>query len=269
LKLDDDIGHYLPRFPLQGHHVTIRNLLNHTSGIRNYTATPAWRPHWADDLPPDSIPGFVANDKFDFEPGTREAYSNTGYHLLGLIIEKVTGMPYASYVQQQFFTPLGLTQTRYCESHATDPRMAKGYSVKDGALAPAAYLSMTIPYSAGALCSTTGDFIAWERAFHAGRVVSAASYREMTTPPTLPGGAQTNYGFGLAMGTLAGHRAITHSGGIPGFSTVQLYLPDDSIQVVVFTNSDELGPEPVAYDLARVVIGAAPTGRGAMDARRP
>src|SRR6185437_11622620 len=125
-------------------------------------------------------------------------------------------------------------------------------------------------YSAGALCSTPGDFIAWERAFHSGRVVSAASYREMTTPPVLPGGALTSYGFGLAMGNLAGHRAITHSGGIPGFSTVQLYLPNDSLQVVVFTNSDEIGPEPVAYDLARVVIGVAPTGRGAMDAaRRP
>jgi D-alanyl-D-alanine carboxypeptidase len=268
LKLDDDIGQYVPRFPLQGHHVTIRNLLNHTSGIRNYTATPAWRPHWADDLPPDSIPGFVANDKFDFEPGTKENYSNTGYHLLGLIIEKVTGMPYASYVQQQFFAPLGLTQTRYCESHPTDPRMAKGYSVNNGTLAPAAYLSMTIPYSAGALCSTPGDFIAWERAFHAGKVVSAASYHDMTTPPALPAGAPTNYGFGLSVGALAGHRAITHSGGIPGFSTVQLYLPDDSLLIVVFTNSDELGPEPVAFDLARVALGIAPNGFGAMDRPR-
>jgi hypothetical protein len=98
--------------------------------------------------------------------------------------------------------------------------------------------------------------------------VSAASYREMTTPPTLPGGAPSNYGFGLAIGTLAGHRAITHSGGIPGFTTVQLYLPDDSVQVVVFTNSDEIGPEPVAFDLARMVIGVAPTGRGAMDRPR-
>ena len=265
LKLDDDIGLYVPRFPLQGHHVTIRNLLNHTSGIQNYTSTPAWRPHWADDLTPDSVPGFVAHDKFDFEPGTKFAYSNTGYHLLGLIIEKVTGMSYASYVRQQFFIPLGLTQTRYCDSHPTDPQMAKGYSVKDSALAPAPYLSMTIPYSAGALCSTVGDFIAWEHAFHSGKVVSAASYRGMTTPPALPAGAPTNYGFGLAIGTLAGHRAITHSGGIPGFTTVQLYLPSDSVQVVVFTNSDEIGPEPVAYDLARVAIGVAPTGRGAMD----
>jgi CubicO group peptidase (beta-lactamase class C family) len=268
LKLDDDIGQYVPRFPLQGHRVTIRNLLNHTSGIRNYTATPAWRPHWADDLPPDSIPGFVANDKFDFEPGTKFAYSNTGYHLLGLIIEKVTGTRYANYVSQQFFSPFGLTQTRYCDSHPTDPRMARGYSEKDSVLAVAPYLSMTIPYAAGALCSTVGDFIAWERAFHSGRVVSAASYREMTTPPALPGGAPSSYGFGLAIGTLAGHRAITHSGGIPGFTTVQLYLPDDSVQVVVFTNSDEVGPEPVAFDLARVVIGVAPTGRGAMDRPR-
>jgi CubicO group peptidase (beta-lactamase class C family) len=268
LRLDDDIAQYVPRFPLQGHHVTIRNLLNHTSGIRNYTSTPAWRPHWSEDLPPDSIPGFVANDKFDFEPGTKYAYSNTGYHLLGLIIERVTGVPYAEYVRQQFFIPFGLTQTRYCDSHPTDPQMARGYSVKDSAFVPAAYLSMTIPYSAGALCSTPGDFITWERAFHSGRVVSAASYHEMTTPPSLPGGAQTSYGFGLAMGTLAGHRAITHSGGIPGFSTSQLYLPDDSVQVVVFTNGDEVGPEPVAYDLARVVIGVAPTGRGAMDRPR-
>jgi CubicO group peptidase (beta-lactamase class C family) len=265
IGLDDDLSKYVPSFPLHGHHVTIRQLLNHTSGIHSYTNQPAWRPHWADDLTPDSIVGFVARDTFDFAPGTQWRYNNTGYVLLGMVIEKVSGKPYATYLEEQFFAPLGLKQTRYCPSHTTDTAFATGYSVQppNTDLVAAQYLSMTHPFSAGALCSTVRDLLVWQRALHGGQVVSAASYRLMTTPDTLANGKPLTYGFGLGTGTLGDHRMIAHGGGINGFTTMQMYFPAETLSVIVFTNTDRRGPDAAATNMARAVLGLPLVARGA------
>jgi len=258
LALDDPISKYVA-FPLQGNQVTIRNLLTHTSGIHNYTAKPEWRSHWGDDLSPDSIVGFVARDSFDFAPGTRMRYSNTGYMLLGMIIEKVTGRPYATVLDETIFKPLGLTRTGYCAQHPTDPEVAKGYSAKNGNFEPAAYLSMTHPFAAGAICSTASDLARWEMLFHGGKVVSPASYALMTAPTVLSGGQRSNYGFGLSivnmdLDKLGSRRALAHSGGINGFLTHQLYLPEDSLEVIVLTNTDAKGPELLSLDVVMAAL---------------
>jgi CubicO group peptidase (beta-lactamase class C family) len=256
IGLEDDLSRYLPTFPLHGRHVTIRELLNHTSGIHSYTSIPAWRPHWAEDLTPDSIVGFVAADSFDFAPGSAWRYNNTGYVLLGMVIEKVTGEPYARYLDEQFFKPLGLRQTTYCPAQRLrDTSYANGYSAHGTQLVPAEYLSMTHPFSAGALCSSVKDYLIWQRALHGGKVVSAHSYAQMTTPDTLTNGKPLTYGFGLAVADIGGHRVITHSGGINGYTTSQMYLPADSLSVIVFTNTDSRGPDFTAMNIARVVLG--------------
>jgi D-alanyl-D-alanine carboxypeptidase len=254
INLDDDLSKYL-RFPLQGHHVTIRQLLNHTSGIHSYTSKREWASTWAQDFTPDSIVGFVARDTFDFAPGTRWLYNNTGYVLLGMVIEKVSGKPYAAYLDEQFFKPLGLKQLSYCPSHTTDTSFAKGYSARAGALSPSAYLSMTHPFAAGALCASVRDYLVWQRALHGGRVVSARSYQLMTTPDTLNDGKKLDYGFGLGVGQLGTHRMIAHGGGINGFTTAQLYFPDDTLSVIVFTNTDGVGPDLAARNIAASVFG--------------
>jgi CubicO group peptidase (beta-lactamase class C family) len=255
VSLDADLSTYLPRVPLQGHRVTIRQLLNHTSGIHSYTSVPAWQPHWGEDLSPDSIVGFVARDTFDFAPGTSWRYNNTGYVLLGMVIERVTGKPYATYVDEQFFRPLGLRQATYCPSRGRDTSFAAGYSARNGRLVPAAYLSMTHPFSAGALCSSVANYLVWQRALHGGRVVSPRSYELMTTPDTLVSGTRLTYGFGLMAGQIGGHRMIMHGGGINGFTTAQLYFPAETLSVVAFTNSDAAGPDRTASNIARAVLG--------------
>lgn len=254
INLDDDMSKYVPDFPMQGHHVTIRQLLNHTSGIHSYTSEAAWRPHWADDLSPDSIVGFIKRDTFDFAPGSAWRYNNTGYVLLGMIIEKVTGQPYATYLDEQFFRPLGLRQTRYCPNHPTDTTFAIGYSPRAGQIMPSEYLSLTQPFAAGALCSTVRDFLVWQRALHNGRVVSAASYAAMTTPETLTNGIRLTYGFGLQIAQLGAHRVIVHGGGINGFTTAQYWIPDDSLSVIVFTNGDGQAPDALSMNIGRVVL---------------
>jgi D-alanyl-D-alanine carboxypeptidase len=262
LSIDDELPKYLPQIPLHGNRVTIRNLLTHTSGIHSYTEVPAWQPHWGDDLAPDSIMGFVAKDTFDFAPGTRYKYDNSGYVLLGMVIEKVSGQTYAKFLENEIFKPLELTHTSYCPSHPTDPAFAAGYSKDGDGVKRAAYLSLTQPFAAGALCSTVGDLVMWERALTSGKVVSPESFALMSTAATLNDGRRINYGFGLVPGEMSGHAFINHSGGIPGFATMEYYFPADTLAVVVFTNYDSASPNVLAGNIARIVYGLPPQVAG-------
>lgn len=258
VKLDDDLSKFVPQFPLQGKHVTIRQLLNHTSGIHSYTSSPEWRKTWDKDLTPDQIIAFVARDTFDFAPGSAWRYDNTGYVLLGMVIEKATRQKYANYLDAQFFKPLGLRQTSYCRSKPTDLTYALGY-VRGPE--PAEHMSLTHLFAAGALCSTVGDLVRWQRALAAGKVVSAASYALMSTADTLNNGSRINYGFGLEPGSFNGHKTIGHDGGISGFATVGTFVPDDTLNVVVFTNSGDVPSYWLTMNLLRVAYGLAPEGK--------
>src|SRR5688500_13118513 len=267
VKLDDDLSKYVPQFPLQGKKVSIRHLLNHTSGIHSYTSSSAWQKTWSDELSPDAIIKFVAADTFDFAPGTAYRYNNTGYVLLGMVIEKASGQTYANYLDAQFFKPLGMRQTSYCPSRTSDPAFALGYSKGPSATVRAKFLHLSHPFSAGALCSTVGDLVKWQRALDAGKVVSPASYALMTTADSLPSGRKLNYGFGLVPGMFSGHKTISHTGGINGFATAATYVPDDSLSIVVFTNYDGESPQTLVRNLLRVAYGVAPVGRGAATAQ--
>jgi CubicO group peptidase (beta-lactamase class C family) len=150
VALDDPITRLLPQYS-QWSTVTVRQLLNHTSGIKSYTSTPEWRQRWNDDLTPAQLVAFVEKAPFDFPPGSAWSYNNTGYMLLGMLLEKVTGQPYAALVQREFFEPLGMQSATYCPSRPTDAAYAAGYDEENGKYTPSEYLSMTHPYAAGAL----------------------------------------------------------------------------------------------------------------------
>jgi CubicO group peptidase (beta-lactamase class C family) len=261
VKLDDDLSKFVPQFPLQGKKVSIRQLLNHTSGIHSYTSSPSWQKTWNDALSPDAIIKFVAADTFDFAPGTAYRYNNTGYVLLGMVIEKASGETYAHYLDAQFFKPLGLRQTSYCPSRTTDPAFALGYSKGPSGPVRAQFLDLSHPFAAGALCSTVGDFVTWQRALDGGKVVSPASYALMSTTDSLSSGRKINYGFGLVPGDFNGHKTVSHTGGINGFATAATYVPDDSLSIVVFTNFDAASPQALVQNLLRVAYGVAPVGR--------
>jgi CubicO group peptidase (beta-lactamase class C family) len=258
LALDDTLGRFLPHYP-RWSRVTVRQLLNHTSGIPSYTASARWRARIADDLAPDTLLAFVASDTFDFAPGTRFRYNNTGYFLLGRILERVTGTPYDRYVAERFFGPLGMGSASYCPASPADSTHAAGYDKRGpGETAPAAPLSMTSPYAAGALCMSTGDFLRWQAALTDGRIVRPATFARMSRSDTLTDGRPTNYGWGLAPGRIDDHRTIGHGGDINGFSVQQLWLPDDSLRIVVFANTLGSDPGTLARNVARAALGLAP-----------
>jgi CubicO group peptidase (beta-lactamase class C family) len=273
LSLDDTLGKMLPNTPSAWRGVTLRRLLNHTSGIRSYTgAGPRWLRRRREDMSPDSIVSIVRDDTLDFRPGVRWSYNNTGYVLLGMIIERASGKPYAKYLEDEFFRPLGLSQTYYCSAQPIIKHRAQGYELSNRQLVNAEYLSMTQPFSAGALCSTVGDLVAWQRALVGGSVVRPASYVAMTSPEKLSDGKPLTYGYGLGVGMLETHRRVGHGGGINGFITDLSYYPADTLHVVVLANTSPSNPARLGEQIARVALGlplrTAPTGVALAGAER-
>ena len=254
VSLDDSIGKHLPHLAARWHGATIRQLLNHTSGIPSYTgAGPRWTNRMREDLAHDSLLAIVAGDTLDFAPGSQWRYNNTGYYLLGMLIERVAGRSYADDVRERFAKPLGLTSTLYCETQPIIKRRAQGYQVgPDKKLVNAAPLSMRQPFSAGALCSTVGDLVAWQRALAAGRVVKPGSYSAMTTAEGAAVGSR--YGFGLASDTLAGRTSVEHGGGINGFNSMLTFFPSDTLSIAVLGNTNGPWVNRVADNIARAAL---------------
>lgn len=256
LDLEADITTYLPDYDTQGRRIPLRRLLDHTSGIKGYTEMPVFGEYMTRRLPRDSLVEKFEAVPLEFEPGTALIYNNSAYFLLGLIVEKVSGEPYEEYVETHLFQPLGMSRSSYCEQNAVVERRAHGYDQGPGGLQRKRYLDHTWPYAAGSLCSTAGDLLRWNEALHGGRVVSAASYEDMTTPDPLVDGTPVRYAMGLMVFDDNGRRAITHGGGINGFLSDAWHYPDEGLTVVVLQNAaSQRAPGQLARSLVEAVIG--------------
>jgi CubicO group peptidase (beta-lactamase class C family) len=235
-RLDDSIGTYLASLPAAWRPVTIRQLLNHTSGIPSYTSLGAsWQRRWGEEMSPDTIVAMTADVPMWFAPGSDWRYDNTGYVLLGMLIQKLGGRGWGTDIEARFSVPLGLSDTRNCLTGPVVKHRVRGYQPAGKGWTNAPYIAMSQPYAAGALCSTLGDLVKWNRALHTGKVVSAESYAQMTTPEGAA--ASHNYGFGLTRDTIGGRPVIAHGGGIHGFASANAWVPGIELSVTVLANS--------------------------------
>jgi CubicO group peptidase (beta-lactamase class C family) len=230
LSLDDKLSKYVPGFP-KGDSVTIHMLLNHTSGITNYTSVPQFGNLAALSLSRDSMISFFSSRPYVFSPGSRYQYTNSGYFLLGHIIEKISGMSYSDYLRQNIFDRTGMTNSGVNKPDSILLMRAKGYNLAAGKLKNADHISMEWPFSAGSLFSTVDDLYRWDRALYGTAVISAASKQKMFTP------GKSNYGYGFIIDSLDKHPRIWHNGSIPGFlSNISRYVNDD-VCVIVLGNT--------------------------------
>ncbi len=253
--LDSPITDFVD-FPTHGHTVTVRHLLTHTSGIKSYTDLGAV---WFETIPlemtHERLLGLVKDKEFDFDPDTAYRYSNTGFYLLGVLIEKVSGLSYADYLQKTFFEPLELERIRYGDNRTIVPHRAQGYAMEDGKLVNDGLIGMSQPGAAGALISTAGDLVRWQIAMASGRVVRPGSYRQMATAHTLADGSSVAYGFGLGIGDLSGIPMVSHGGGINGFNSMLAYFPEQRLSVAVISNSETFRASSVSERIARAALG--------------
>lgn len=247
LKLDDPIKIYYPDAPAAWDRVTIHHLLNHTSGIPSYTDLPGFMAQRSQNpLKPAEIVKLTQNRPLEFQPGEGYKYNNTGYILLGVVIEKASGQSYATYIQKNLLEPLGMRDSGYDLSAPIIKKRASGYQ-PDGTNAP--FIDMTLPYAAGSLYSTVDDLLKWEQAMYTEKLISKASFEKMTTP------GKGEYGYGIVSQTLFGKKAHGHGGGINGFNTMMLRFPDQKVTTIVFANQNGPAAEQIARDLARLHFG--------------
>lgn len=253
LSVDDLASKYYPDMPSAWAGVTIKHLLTHTSGIPSYTNIPHFfEAESRRDRTPDEIIKLTADKPLDFAPGSKFAYDNSGYILLGYIIEKVSGETYADYIQHHIFDPLGMTSSGYDVSTTVIAKRAAGYSRTKAGLINTPFLSMTEPFAAGSLYSTVDDLLIWDQALSAGKLLSPASYQVMFTD------YGHHYGFGWFIDDKFGHQHIWHEGGINGFVTEFSRYPKDKLTVVVFSNQDGLPVGRIDDGLAAIYLGVSP-----------
>jgi len=259
LSLDDELTKFLPDYPTQGNRVTIRRLLNHTSGIKGYTELPEFGELMALKKPRQDLVKLFSAKPFEFKPGEEEIYNNSAFFLLGLIIEKVSGNTYAEFVQEQLFDKVGMKDSYYCSERTIRKNHAHGYDTDRNGLVLKAYLDHSWPFAAGSLCSNTVDLVAWNKALHGGKVLKPESYKEMTSPGVLNDGTRLRYGMGIGLSDTDGRRTISHGGGINGFLSESEYFPDDDLVIVVLLNTaGPVGPRELARQIAEAVLGKAP-----------
>ncbi|MCY7338904.1 MAG: beta-lactamase family protein [Sphingomonas bacterium] len=258
LKLSDPLSKYLPTFP-NGSAITVEELLNHSSGIQSYTGIPGWMTEANTARAYTTVQlvavfkGLPAPDK----PGAKWEYNNSGYILVGALIEAVTGKPWYQAVDERIARPLGLKTIRYGGDEAMIAAMAKGYSQDDSGVVPAKKIHMSVPAAAGALVGTPADLAKWGYALHHGKVVPAPFYEQMIAPSAISKANGRSYGFGLETEAVRGAQTIGHGGGIFGFSTGSVYFPAEDVFVAVYANSDQpqTAVDATTRRLAAMAIG--------------
>jgi CubicO group peptidase (beta-lactamase class C family) len=256
LALEDELSKYIPEFPLQGRKVTIEQLLEHTSGIKSYTeVNEAWQKLWPLELTHAELLALVKDAPFDFEPGSDWRYDNTGYYLLGMVIEKIAGRSYAEQLQAEICVPLGLARTRYDSNRELIKNRAQGYALDGEQLVNDQMFGMSQPGGAGGILSTASDLVRWQMALTSGKVVQPQSFARMRTSTVLPNGHDTSYGFGLKLNEWEGRPRVQHGGGIFGFNSMLLWLPGEDLHVAVLSNGEPLSSAELADSIAYAALG--------------
>ena len=248
LSVSDKLSKYFPNYP-KGDSITIEQLLTHTSGIYNYTndekfmanevTKPATR---------EKIMAMFKDKPLDFSPGTNWSYSNSGYSLLGYIIEAVTKKPYEQAVRKYIFTPLQMTHSGFDFTHLKSNEKATGYfKLDDKVTQPAPIVDSTVSFSAGAIYSTTGDLYRWHTGLEQNKILSKAQQEKAYTP------VKNNYGYGWGIDSVEGKRRVGHGGGIHGFVTNIARVPEDDVCIVLLSNASDVTLQDITKSIFAIL----------------
>ena len=260
LALDDPLSRHLEGTPESWKDITLRHLLSHTSGIKDFINEPTASLRL--DVTEEDVLRATAPRPLNFPPGDRWAYSNTNYHLLAMVIRKVTGMWYGDFLAERIFRPLGMSHTRVVSLHDLVPHRASGYHLQGDRLVKGEFVAEPIlAYGGGGIISTAPDMARWAAACLSAKLLKPETIAQAWTPARFNDGGSAAYGLGWMIAPVDGHREIGHSGShITGFTSYLALYPDDHLGVVVLTNSSSANPRRIARRVASL-IGTLPPPR--------
>lgn len=270
LRLDEAVDAYLLGYPMHGARITLRHLLTHTSGIPNYvTLSGFWEAMARRDLTASELRTQFEALPLEFAPGSRYRYNNSGYHLLGMVVEAVSGMPFETFLHKRIFAPLGMWDTRMLAQTPVVARRARNYMRgADGGYEHAPFFSWTLTTANGGLASTLDDLLLWEAGLRAGRPLDVAALERMWTPLRLEDGAEAGrvegYGLGWGLSTYRGRRVVHHAGGVPGYSSFFGHFVAEAVSIVVLSSLGGFDATGLAARIANVALDLSAPERGSV-----
>jgi CubicO group peptidase (beta-lactamase class C family) len=253
LKLDDEITKFIPDYPTNGNRITIHHLLTHTSGIKDFTSMKAIKDIARRDLSPKELVDFFKNEPIDLLPGKQYKYCNSGYVLLGYIIETVSGQSYEEFITTNIFKKIGMENTYYANHEKIIKNRVSGYRDKEGYV-NANYISFSIPYASGSIMSNVDDMLLWQNAINTNVLLNATFTEKAFTNYQLDNGTKIDYGYGWHLEKVKDKIVREHGGSIFGFKSMGVYEPSEQIYVIGLSNCDCNSPTSITRDIASLLM---------------
>lgn len=249
LKVEDPISKYIPDYP-QGNKITIHHLLTHTSGIKDFTKMKALSGISQKEMTPKMMVDFFKNEPVDFAPGEKFEYNNSGYVILGYIIELVSGETYEDFIKKHIFDKAAMNQSYYASDRKIIDKRAYGYHKKEYGYVNKTVINFSVPFSSGSLMSTAGDMLKWQNALNHNLLLSAKETNKAFSTYKLNSGEEFTYGYGWHIRKMGEISTREHGGSIFGFKTMAVYIPADDIYVIGMSNCDCNSPTQITGNIA-------------------
>lgn len=253
LNVNDPVSKYIRDYP-SGDQITIHHLLTHTSGIKDFTKMKSLQTIAQKEMKPEMMVDFFKNEPVDFAPGEKFEYNNSGYVVLGYIIELVSGQTYEDFIRKNIFDKAGMSNSYYASDRKLIPKRAYGYHQKEHGFVNKTVISFSVPFSSGSLMSTADDMLKWQQALNSNTLLNAAETQKAFQKYRLNNGEEFTYGYGWHLKDIDGIPDREHGGSIFGFKSMGIYIPKEDMYVIGLSNCDCHSPTEITRNIAKIVL---------------
>jgi CubicO group peptidase (beta-lactamase class C family) len=253
LNVSDPVSKYVKDYP-NGDKITIHHLLTHTSGIKDFTKIKSLSTIAQKEMKPEEMVNFFKNETVDFTPGEKFDYNNSGYVVLGYIIELVSGTSYEDFIKKNIFNKAGMIHSYYASDRKVIPQRAYGYHKKEQGFVNKTVISFSVPFSSGSLMSTADDMLKWQQALNQNLLLNSKETQKAFQKYKLNSGEEFTYGYGWHLKDINGVPDREHGGSIFGFKSMGVYIPGEDVYVIGFSNCDCHSPTEVTRNIAKATL---------------
>ncbi|MEJ5104547.1 serine hydrolase domain-containing protein [Chryseobacterium sp. MYb328] len=253
LKVNDPISKYIKDYP-NGDKITVHHLLTHTSGIKDFTKMKSLSSIAQKEMEPKAMVDFFKNEPVDFAPGEKFDYNNSGYVVLGYIIELVSGDTYENFIRKNIFDKIGMTHSYYASDRKIIPQRAYGYHKKEHGFVNKTIISFSVPFSSGSLMSTADDLLKWQQALNQNTLLNSQETQKAFQKYKLNNGEEFTYGYGWHLKEINGTPDREHGGSVFGFKSMGVYIPEEDMYIIGLSNCDCHSPTEITRDIAKITL---------------